>query len=90
MAEYLKTGRLPGPSTDPEVRQRVATILDDIAKRGELAVREWSATLDHHDPDSFLLGPADVERAVAGVEPELRGHIDAAVPARTLPPVTTR
>jgi sulfopropanediol 3-dehydrogenase len=78
MAEYLKTGRRPGTSTDPDVQQRVATILDDIAKRGERAVREWSADLDHHDPASFRLDAAEIERAVAAVGPELRGHIDAA------------
>jgi sulfopropanediol 3-dehydrogenase len=78
MAEYLKTGRRPGTSTDPDVQQRVSAILDDIAKRGELAVREWSSTLDHHDPDSFLLSAADVDDAVAAVDPELRAHIDAA------------
>jgi sulfopropanediol 3-dehydrogenase len=78
VAEYLKTGRRPGTSTDPEVRQRVTAILDDIAERGELAVRAWSATLDHHDPDSFLLSAADVDEAVARVDPELRRHIDAA------------
>ena len=78
MAEYLKTGRRPGTSTDPGVRQRVSAILDDIAERGEPAVREWSASLDHHDPDSFRLDTADVADAVRSVDPELRGHIDAA------------
>jgi sulfopropanediol 3-dehydrogenase len=78
VAEYLKTGRPPGTSTDPEVQQRVSAILDDIAKRGEPAVREWSANLDHHDPASFRLDAADIDHAVDRVDPELRRHIDAA------------
>jgi len=56
----------------------VAAILEDIANRGEAAVREWSARLDEWDPPDFRVGDEAIDRACAAVPGELAGHIDTA------------
>lgn len=78
MARYLKQGRGHVARPDPEVVRTVAEILDDIADRGEPAVREWSARLDGWDPPSFRVSEAEIDRGCAAVPSELAGHIDTA------------
>ncbi len=78
MADYLKRGRDHVAEPDPQVVQRVAEILADVKERGESAVREWSLELDRWNPESFVMGPEEIERACAAVAPELARHIDTA------------
>jgi sulfopropanediol 3-dehydrogenase len=78
MARYLKQGRDHIARPDPDVGRTVAGILDDIAARGEDAVRDWSVKLDGWDPPEFRVGDEAIERACAAVPAELAGHIDAA------------
>ncbi|MEO7586489.1 MAG: histidinol dehydrogenase [Arachnia sp.] len=78
MPEYLKRGREAGTTSDPAVQARVADMLADIAERGEAAVRDFSRTLDHHDPPSFRISDDTITAAALAVDPELRAHIDAA------------
>ncbi|MEU3297472.1 histidinol dehydrogenase [Streptomyces longwoodensis] len=62
----LGTTQAAGPS-DPAVSERVAEIIDDIRRRGDEAVRHWSATFDRWEPESFRLSPERIEKIVAGV-----------------------
>ena len=78
MARYLKQGRDHVARPDPEVSRTVAAILEDIAARGEAAVREWSVELDGWDPPDFRVADTEIERAAAAVPAELAGHIDTA------------
>ena len=78
MPEYLKNGRQSGTTTDIAVQERVAEMLADIADRGEAAVRDFSRTLDHHDPLSFRIDDRSITAATTDVDEELRHHIDAA------------
>ncbi len=78
MARYLKQGRDHVARPDPEVSRTVAAILEDIAARGEAAVREWSVKLDGWDPPDFRVADTEIERAAAAVPAELAGHIDTA------------
>jgi sulfopropanediol 3-dehydrogenase len=73
--EYLKPPATESPATPAEVSERVEQILSDIEANGESAVRRWSREFDHWDPASFLVGPADVERARDFVPTELKDHI---------------
>ena len=50
----------------PEVAEVVAGVLADVRARGDEAVREYSERFDRWSPESFRLGPEDVERIVAG------------------------
>ena len=78
MPEYLKHGRETGTSTDAGVQARVSGMLADIAARGEAAVRDFSRTLDQHDPPSFRIDDDTVAMAMEQVDADLKAHIDAA------------
>ncbi len=51
----------------PEVAEVVAGVIADVRARGDAAVREYSERFDRWSPESFRLGPEDVERIVAAV-----------------------
>ena len=52
-------------AADRAVRETVERMLDDIAARGDAAVREYSAKLDHWEPASFRLSQAEIDALVA-------------------------
>jgi sulfopropanediol 3-dehydrogenase len=71
MATSLKR-RIPASVTDEmdrKVRQTVETILDDVRKRGDRAVRELSEKFDKWSPPSFRLSGAELDAIVAKVPP---------------------
>jgi sulfopropanediol 3-dehydrogenase len=51
-------------AADRQVRQRVETILDDIMRRGDVAVRELSAEFDKWEPRDFRLSAAEVQALI--------------------------
>ncbi|GDY59880.1 hypothetical protein SVIO_105030 [Streptomyces violaceusniger] len=52
---------------DSEVARTVAQVIADVRADGDAAVRHYSATFDGWAPDSFRLGPAQIEEAVSAV-----------------------
>ncbi len=54
---------------DAKVRQTVETMLDDVGKRGDAAVRELSAKFDNWSPPSFRLSGAELDAIMAKVPP---------------------
>jgi sulfopropanediol 3-dehydrogenase len=74
MIRYLKKGVSEADAfeADRKVRQTVESILDDVAKRGDAAIRELSAKFDRWEPESFRLSPE-----------QIRGLIDS-LPAQTV------
>jgi sulfopropanediol 3-dehydrogenase len=52
---------------DAKVRETVEGILDDVARRGDAAVRALSEKFDTWSPESFRLTPEEIEAAVARV-----------------------
>jgi sulfopropanediol 3-dehydrogenase len=72
---FLKQrGRRPSEAP-PEVRRRVDAMLADIESGGAEAVRRWSRELDGWNPERFVVGEAEFERAAAELDGELREHI---------------
>jgi sulfopropanediol 3-dehydrogenase len=71
MARHLKRGKdaEARAEADRQVREMVEAILDDVARRGDAAVREYSAKFDKFSPESFFLSPADIEAAIDKVSP---------------------
>jgi sulfopropanediol 3-dehydrogenase len=67
MIRILKRGATDAEKTeaDRKVRQTVEAILDDIAARGDTAVRELSAKFDKWEPASFRLTDAEIEHLIA-------------------------
>jgi sulfopropanediol 3-dehydrogenase len=74
MIRYLKKGVSEADAfeADRKVRQTVESILDDVAKRGDAAIRELSAKFDRWEPESFRLSPE-----------QIRGLIDS-LPSQTV------
>jgi sulfopropanediol 3-dehydrogenase len=66
MIRYLKKGASETErlEADRKVRQTVEAILDDIAARGDAAVRELSAKFDKWAPESFRLSAAEIQRLI--------------------------
>jgi sulfopropanediol 3-dehydrogenase len=66
MIRYLKKGISESEKleADRTVRQTVEAILDDIAARGDAAVRELSAKFDKWEPASFRLTPAEIQALI--------------------------
>ena len=70
MTEILKDATAKGAhGADPELTERVQTLLADIDARGEVAVREMSANFDNWEPEQFRLTGEEIETIVAGVDP---------------------
>jgi sulfopropanediol 3-dehydrogenase len=64
---WLKSGvgQAEAAEADAKVRETVGRILDDVARRGDAAVRELSARLDGWDRDDFRLSPSEIEGCLA-------------------------
>ncbi|WP_404925267.1 histidinol dehydrogenase [Mesorhizobium sp. ORM16] len=69
MLTFLKRGRDPEAvaQSDAAVRTTVETILADIEKRGDTAVRELSERFDKWSPPSFRLSDSEIEQAMSKV-----------------------
>ena len=76
--EHLKqVTRRPETASD-EIRNTVSEIILAVERRGVDAVREYSQRFDDWNPSSFRVPQADIDRAVAEVDPALARHIDFA------------
>jgi sulfopropanediol 3-dehydrogenase len=69
MIRYLKTGTTEAEAAeaDKKVRQAVEDILEDVAKRGDSAVRDLSARFDKWQPDSFRLTEEQIRALIASL-----------------------
>lgn len=67
MAQILKDGVDPGvvKAADDKVRQIVEATLEDIAKRGDAAVRELSIKFDGWDREDYRLSQVEIDACLA-------------------------
>src|SRR5690242_13829697 len=72
MPRHIKTAALADQQeeVDAGVRSTVESIVADVAKRGDTAVRELSERFDKWSPPSFRLSNAEIEDLVAKVAPQ--------------------
>ena len=63
MAKYLKTGvsQEEKESAEAQVRQTVEGILEDIKKRGDEALKDYSAKFDNWSPENFRLSREEID-----------------------------
>jgi sulfopropanediol 3-dehydrogenase len=66
MAIYLKQGKEPAAiaAQDEKVKQTVEAVIEDVAKRGDTAVREYSQKFDNWAPDSFALSAREIDNCL--------------------------
>ena len=69
MIRYLKTGTTEAEAAeaDKKVRLAVEGILEDVAKRGDAAVRDLSVRFDTWQPASFRLSDAEIQALIASL-----------------------
>ena len=72
---FLKHPGPAAPGVTDEIRRRVETMLADIESGGVDAVRRWSRELDDWDPDEFVVGPDEIERAADELDDRLKESI---------------
>ena len=72
MITYLKRGKSDADvaEADAKVRATVESILADIEKRGDAAVRELAEKFDGHAPENFRLSDDEIAAAMAKVSPD--------------------
>ena len=58
-----------------DVSDRVAAILADIRSGGDAAVRRYSEKFDDWSPESFLLGPEQIEEIIGGLPAQVTDDI---------------
>src|SRR5512141_1211097 len=71
VVRYLKRGQNAADmaAADVKVRHVVEDMIQQIATRGDAAVRDYSRQLDNWDPDDFRLSPDQMGQAVAQLSP---------------------
>ena len=64
--KYVKKGKSAEEvqATDKKVRDIVEGIINDVAARGDAAVRELSEKFDKYSPESFKLSDDEIERCI--------------------------
>src|SRR5690349_315631 len=67
MIRHLKRGTTEAEKfeADRKVRETVEAILDDVMRRGDVAVRELSAKFDKWQPNSFRLSRQEIDALIA-------------------------
>jgi len=61
------------------VESTVKTVLDDVRRRGDAAVRDYAIKFDHADLDAFEVTPAEIAAAVDALEPQTRLDTEFAI-----------
>ena len=69
MAKWLKEGKAENEiiEADAKVKDTVESILLDVGKRGDIAVRELSKKFDNYEPENFILTDQEIEQAISKV-----------------------
>ena len=80
MIRHLKRGQSAEATAEKqaEVRKTVEAILENIARNGERAVREYSEQFDHWSPQSFRLSEAQIDACLAAVPDPVKHDIEFA------------
>ena len=80
MSRHIKKAALAGQTeeADAKVRGAVETIIADVARRGDDAVRDLSEKFDKWSPPSFRLSDGEIAALVAKVSPQTIADIEFA------------
>src|SRR5438309_10355228 len=77
MSRHIKRAALAGrqDEADAKIRNTVESIIADVARRGDAAVRDMSERFDNWSPPSFRLCEHEIAALVATVAPQTIGDI---------------
>ena len=71
MVEYLKSPKEKPEAVTDEIRTTVSTILSDVQREGDAAVRRYSEQFDDWSPLSFRVSADEIRRAGEQVEEDV-------------------
>ena len=71
MVEYLKSPKERPEAVTDEIRTTVSTILSDVQREGDAAVRRYSEQFDDWSPPSFRVSADEIQRAGEQVEEDV-------------------
>ena len=79
-SRFARLRREGAAQTDPAIEDVVTTILDDVRRRGDAAVREYTVRFDGFGADgaSLEVRPAALHEALAAIAPARRAALEAA------------
>jgi sulfopropanediol 3-dehydrogenase len=79
MATHFKSpaGGAQRKTSDPTVRETVATVIADMRERGDAAVREYSEKFDRWSPEQFRLTPEQIQASIDAVSDQAVEDIKA-------------
>ena len=80
MSRQIKQGTAPQAKLESsaQVQATVQSIIADVEKRGDAAVREYSQKFDKWEPKSFRLSQAEIQACIDALTPQARADIEFA------------
>ena len=76
--DYLAKVRERSSDTDRDVTAIVSDIINNVRKNGDKAVEEYTIKFDGKAPDYFEVPEEEIDKAVAGVDPEFIATLERA------------
>ena len=76
--EFLKAVRDRSSDTDRDVTAVVSDIINNVRKNGDKAVEEYTIKFDGKAPDYYEVPAEEIDKAVAGVDPEFLATLERA------------
>ena len=76
--EFLKAVRDRSSDTDRDVTAVVSDIINSVRKNGDKAVEEYTIKFDGKAPDYYEVPAEEIDKAVAGVDPEFLATLERA------------
>ena len=76
--DYLAKVRERSSDTDRDVTAIVSDIINNVRKNGDKAVEEYTIKFDGKAPDYFEVPAEEIDKAVAGVDPEFLATLERA------------
>ena len=68
-------------SITAQVEATVKTILADVRREGDAAVRRYSESFDRYNPETFRLSQTEIDAAIASLTPDELGALTRALEA---------
>ncbi|RPH27784.1 histidinol dehydrogenase [Buttiauxella warmboldiae] len=77
--EFIKRPQGQDVQADRSLTETVQNIIDEVRKRGDAALRDYSAKFDQTTPEKFEVSQQEIARALAELDPQTRKDSEFAI-----------
>lgn len=77
--EFIKHPQGQDVQADRSLTETVQNIIDEVRKRGDAALRDYSAKFDQTTPEKFEVSQQEIARALAELDPQTRKDSEFAI-----------